>query len=176
MKRGIGRKILDFRLGVLYLVEQPPHCDLLRLSLRTTRFVLLEERLTPTQKLCQAENVHVGFWRRNCSFFSRLFFSCWQQRTSRLCHVFDLLVDLMRFYGSIEKKKVNAISLQLRFLSGDHLQRLCTVFVADCMNILKKIKVVTRSGFDSLGAIQRSSCAQQSSGSVWSSSPLSSDA
>ena len=29
-----------------YLVEQPPHCDLLRLSPRPTRFVLMEGRLT----------------------------------------------------------------------------------------------------------------------------------
>lgn len=43
--------------------------------------------------------------------------------------------------------------LRNRLLSGDRLQRLRTVLVADCMRILtKKVKVVTRSGFDSLRA------------------------
>ena len=39
---GIVRRPLYFRLGVSYLVEQPPYCDLLRVNRRQTRFVLLE--------------------------------------------------------------------------------------------------------------------------------------
>lgn len=120
MRWGIAHRQLDFRLGVLYLVEQLPHCDLLKLSPQTIQFVLLKGKPLLTQGTWwTVTNVRLGWCAVSIDllflhlpsppFFSFCLFLFSSLPTVGLCHGIDLCAGESRFIrrklGSWQIKK-----------------------------------------------------------------------